>query len=597
MQTVPANWAALFNSAHKTEYKFIINDIEYLGTNLQGDPKITKALLDKPAIGRVCSATVSVVVRPKDNIEIPKAARVSCFCRLVSPDGQTVTSWIPQGNYFISSRSGKTNLTLNLRDDMVKAGQTYFDKSQITDWPAGQDAVVEDIARIMGVEIDSRTQLRVGSSYRVNYLDTNTLISEILSAIAASNGGSWVMTENGKLRLVPLASPASAASQVLAKRHSGYTDEGIDAFISRITMTDNGDTTYTAGDDTGIELTINNPFADQTVVDNLINQLYGVVYRPHRIEKAMLNPLLELGDTISVQKGDGNTALVPIYSAVISCNTGYVATVEGKAAQDSEEEFPYKTPQELQAAHSVRTDRTYYGTSLNKGSGLVIRRIKGDQEEARVTFNADEMAFYQGSKQVLFFDAENQTWKMSAEMEVMVENADGSTSELNVLARGWTSQIRDVNGRTLKMEATVNGLTITTEQGETLIDGGSIYTDDLHLSQLFSKTGVDSYIEMLDNGLNFVLGRAETIGIGYHSADRPLPYMILGAGTSSSANVGMVKRYANGLWIGDSVDRYSDTIQNGTGFFVNTTTQKLYKYVRGYGAELADTSNVVAVFG
>ncbi len=597
MQIVPANWAALFDSAHKTEYKFIINDVEYLGTNLQGDPKITKSLLDKPAIGRVCSTTVSVVVRPKENVEIPKAARVRCFCRLVSPDGQTATSWIPQGNYFISSRTGKTNLSLTLRDDMIKAGQTYFDKTSIKDWPAAQDTVLTDIAELMGVEIDSRTQLRVGSSYRVNYLDTNTLISEILSAIAASNGGNWIMTENGKLRLIPLASPAISANQTLGRRHTGYTDNGIDAIISRVTMTDSSDTTYSAGDDTGIELTINNPFADQTVVDNLINQLYGVVYRPHRIDKALLNPLLELGDTISVEKGDGTTALVVLNSVVVSCNIGYTASVESKAAAESEEEFPYLTPQEVQAAHSVRTDRTYYGTSLNKGSGLIIRRIKGDQEEARVTFNSDEMAFYQGNKQVLYFDAQERIWKMSAEMQVMVENADGSTSELNVLAQGLTSQIRDVNGRTLKIEATVDGLTITNDKGETLIDGGSIYTDDLHLSQLFSKTGTDSYIEMLDNGLNFVLGRAETIGIGYHSADRPLPYMIFGAGTTSSSNVGMVKRYANGIWVGDSVDRYSDTIQNGTGFFVNTTTKKLYKYVSGYGAELADTSNVIAVFG
>lgn len=599
MQHAPTNWAALFSAAHKTEFKLVINGVDYLSDHLQGDPKITKPLLDKPAIGRVCSTTMSVVIRPIDGVTIPKAARARCYCRLVSPDGLTVTDWMPQGAFFISSRSGKTNITLSLRDDMIKAGQTYFDKTSITNWPCAQDTVVEDIASIMGVEIDTRTSLKVGSSYRVNYLDTDTLISEVLADIAASNGGNWIMTEAGKLRLVKLASPGVTPSQAIGKAHSGYTDAGVDVTVTRITMTDSADNIFTAGDDTGLELTVTNPFADQTVVDDLLLALNGVVYHPHRIDKARLNPLLELGDTISVQKNDGTLVSAVFDSAVISCNVGYTASVEAKAAQDAEDEFPYQTAQELKAARSVRTDRTYYGTSLNKGSGLVIRRMQGDQEQAHVTFNADEMAFYQGNTQVLYFDAVARQWKMSAAMDVQVQNADGSYSNLNVLSQGLTAEIKDVNGRTLKVETTVDGLTITDEHGNTLINGGSIYTDNLYLSRLFAREGgTDSYVEMLENGLNFILGRTESIGIGYYSADVPLPYMVLGAGsTPATSNVGMVKKYTDGIWVGDSADRYTDTITNGTGIFVNTNTRKIYKYNRGIGVEFADTSNVIAVFG
>jgi hypothetical protein len=59
----------------------------------------------------------------------------------------------------------------------------------------------------------------------------------------------------------------------------------------------------------------------------------------------------------------------------------------------------------------------------------------------------------------------------------------------------------------------------------------------------------------------------------------------------------MIKRYPNGIWIGDSADREESEITHGTGLFVNTTTHKIYKYFNGTSAELADTSNVVAVFG
>lgn len=599
MRSAPANWNALFGVAHKTEYKLTINGVDYYSDDMQGNPIITRPLLDKPAIGRVCSATMTVTIRPVAGVDIPKAAAVSAYVRLVSKDGLTTTAWVSIGKFNISSRSGKTNIALTLRDDMIKAGQTYLDKTSISNWPVQQSAVVDDIAAIMGVTVDSRTVLKTGSSYRANIPDSDMLISEVLSYIAVCNGGNWIITEEGKLRLIPLASPAVSAVQALGTAHNGYTEAGIDVVISRVTLTDAADQTYTAGNDTGYEVVGFSPYADQTVANNLLLDLSEAIYRPYRIETARINPLIELGDTVSAKKKDGTTVFVALDSATISCNVEYTAVLEAKAEQDGEEEFPYQTAQELQAARSIRSDRTYYGTSLNRASGLVIRKMQGDTERAKVTFNADEMAFYQGNTQVLFFDAVNGKWKISADMEVMVKNADGSTTGLNVLAQGLTASVSDVNGRTLALELTVDGLTITDPQtGQTLINGGSIYTDNLFLNRLFSRNGTNSYIEMLDNGLNFILNQAETIGIGYYSSNVPLPYMIFGAGSNpQSAAVGMIKKYSNGIWIGDAADRYTSAITTGTGIFVDTNTRKIYKYVNGIGVEFADTSNVIAVFG
>ena len=621
MRTAPTDWAALFAASHKVEYKLNIDGVDYLGENLQGNPVISKPLLDKPAIGRVCSATMKAVIRPIDGVTIPKAARVYCYCRLVSADGNTATDWIKQGCFYVSSRSGKTNITLNMRDDMVKAGQTYFDKSALSDWPKQQDLVVEDIAEIMGVEIDSRTVLNTGSSYRVNYIASDTLISEVLSYIAASNGGNWIMSEEGSLRLVPLESPKdeSNADMDLGMAHNGFTDSGIAITVSRITMTDDNDETYTAGDDTGYEITFDNPLADQTVVDAVYEKLNGITYTPYRVTSARIDPLLELADTVAVTKKDGSTVCVWLAAVDVSCNIGYTCTLEAQAEQDAEEEFPYKTASELRESRSVRTNKSYYGTSLNKAEGLVIRRIKDNVEQARVTFNADEMAFYQGNTPVLYFDATEQIWRMSASVEIEVTDSDGETTTLSVLASGLSAevtdlqkgysslqqsademslQIQDVSGQYIEIKATVDGFTVTDENGKTLINGGSITTDNLFLSRLFSQDSTNSYVEMLENGLNFILNKSTSIGIGYYSADRTQPYMIFGAGaTPDTDTAGMIKKYSDGIWIGDSADRNVETITNGTGIFVDTVNQTIYKYVKGYGVALADTSNVVAVFG
>lgn len=588
MRVAPTNWAATLAEIHKTEYYVNINGINYFSDNMLSAPIINRPLLDKPAIGRVCSATMTVTVRPIS--DIPKAAVLQVYCRLVSKESEKVTDWLLIGRFFVSSRkcSGNGAVTLNCRDAMIMAGQTYLDKTSLTGWPIQQSIVVNDIVSIMGVRLDDRTFLKTGTNYRASTPDTDALISEVLAHIAVCNGGNWIITEEGKLRLMPLASPTEHPRQALSATHSGFTLEGIDAVISRVTLTDREDETYTEGNENGYELIAYSPYASQAVVDDLYATLADVVYRPYRLNIARIDPLLELGDTISAVDGEGNTYNIVINSAQITCNVDYTATLESKGEDDNEEEIPYKTAQELQAARSVRADRTYYGASLNRGEGLVIRKLQGDTEKAKVIFNADEMAFYQGSRQVLYFDAESGHWKMSGTIEIETLNSSNTTT------------ISDINGRTLTIEETVDGITVTDPQtGQTLIDGGMIVTDDLLLNRLFSKSGsTDSYVEMQDNGLNFILGQSETIGIGYYSSSVPLPYMIFGAGSSPKKDgLGMIKKYANGIWIGDTVDRDKGEITKGTGLFVDTNSRKIYKYFNGISAELADTSNVVAVFG
>ena len=593
MRVAPNGWETLFSGIHVTEYKLVIGNQDYLADNILSNPIFNRPLLDQPAIGRVCSATMTVTILPIENVTIPKAAPVSVYCRLASRDRTSTTDWILIGQFNISSRSGSKRLILKCRDDMTKAGQTYYDKmdSQIS-WPAQQSVVVDDIARIMGVQLDGRTVINTGAAYRAALPSPDILITEMLSYIGVCNGGNWIITEEGKLRLVPLASPFGEGVQALGTQHNGYTETGIDVTISRVTITDDEDEAYTAGTDTGYEITAYCPYIVQDVVDNLATALSGVIYRPYRMENARINPLLELGDTISATKKDGTTITVVLNTASISCNIGYTATLETKAENDAEEEIPYQTPQQIKDARSIRSDRTYYGAALDRGSGLVIRRVQGENEQARVVFNADEMAFYQGNTAVLYFDAQEQHWKLNGSIEI--ETHDGSN----------ITTLTDINGRVLTIEETVDGITITDPTtGTTVIDGGSIETDDLYIDHLYARSQANnSYVQMLDEGLRFVFGvgleQIETINIGYNAAEVPQPYILFGAGDSPQlGGLGMVKKYAEGIWVGDATDIYRSEITNGTGLFIDATNRKIYKYTQGSRAELADTSNVVAVFG
>ena len=70
MQNVTALWNTLFNADHKTEYRYDINGVSYYAEDRKGDPIINKPLIDKPAIGRVCTGSTQITVYPK--ADIPK---------------------------------------------------------------------------------------------------------------------------------------------------------------------------------------------------------------------------------------------------------------------------------------------------------------------------------------------------------------------------------------------------------------------------------------------------------------------------------------------------------------------------------------------
>lgn len=131
------------------------------------------------------------------------------------------------------------------------------------------------------------------------------------------------------------------------------------------------------------------------------------------------------------------------------------------------------------------------------------------------------------------------------------------------------------------------------------ISADMIDVTNLLLYHLFSISGSkDSYVEMLDNGLDFYLGGNRSIGIGYYSSNVPLPYIIFGHGVDiKSDNYGMIKMYENGIWIGDSADREFDQILSGTGMFVNIKDKSVQVYRKGISSTLTDDMYNIAIFG
>lgn len=119
---------------------------------------------------------------------------------------ELTSEWIPQGVYFIDTREVTANnngldiLTLHGFDAMMKAEQPYASNETVSDAP--DTDYVQAIADAIGVEVDSRTwDIMRGYSMP---MPLGYSMREVLGYIASAYIGSFVITDEGKLRLVSL---------------------------------------------------------------------------------------------------------------------------------------------------------------------------------------------------------------------------------------------------------------------------------------------------------------------------------------------------------------------------------------------------------
>lgn len=115
------------------------------------------------------------------------------------------SEWIQQGVYFVDTRevikseSGVDVLVLHGYDAMLKAEQMFTSEDIVGD--SVDIAMVNEIARIMGVTVDPRTTVLMTMGYTIP-LPTGYTLREVLGYIASMYVGSFIISDIGELRLV-----------------------------------------------------------------------------------------------------------------------------------------------------------------------------------------------------------------------------------------------------------------------------------------------------------------------------------------------------------------------------------------------------------
>ena len=216
MHTLPENWNEIITGNHWFETAVKINNVLYYQQSLKSVQASYRVFSEnQPTVGGCLAAELTVeMLAPSESI--PRMAQVRPYVR--AKNGTLTSGWLPQGVFFIDTRETTHNddgldiLSLHCYDAMLKAEADY--PSTSISYPAKDYRIVQIIAHAMGLQgsttahtgIDARTKTLMNNGsgkYNIS-LPVGYSMREVLSYIAAMYAGNWVMTYDGKLRLVTL---------------------------------------------------------------------------------------------------------------------------------------------------------------------------------------------------------------------------------------------------------------------------------------------------------------------------------------------------------------------------------------------------------
>ena len=208
---------------------------------------------------------------------------------------------------------------------------------------------------------------------------------------------------------------------------TGFENTGKYRPVSRVTLMVDDENVYTAGDDTGLELSASCPHATQEMVNALLAQLQGYQYQSFTADAANLDPASELGDGVTVN------GIYSIISQLDDDGRGF-PDISSPGEVALEEEYPAAGPMTQEFNRQIA-------------------------------------------------DTRSQITKTAEEIQLLVE------SEISDLSSSFTVQLDNITGRVngldgefAELSLTLDGLTVTDSTGKTEINGSMIQTSNLYVN-------------------------------------------------------------------------------------------------------------------
>ena len=304
------------------EVKVVIDGVDYLVDKISS-LSTSGALFPsgKPTVGGTVGKQITLKLW--NHGFIARGASLKPYVRYVNEYTGQASEWIQKGVYFIDTRDSNadvTTLSIYGFDPMLKTEQQFTTLGDQGQWPRTDIAVVREIAQRIGATVDSRTIAMMTQGYSVEYPgagDDAYSMREVLSYIGVMYAGNWTISDTGTLLLVPFKGLSAASVADVARAVSGfkispvldtYTKVILNCGDAEETVADNdGNTTkqvvqvsYEAGSAGGRELEVTCPWGTQAMANSILTAIRNYAFQPFSASGAVLDPAVELGDTITV---------------------------------------------------------------------------------------------------------------------------------------------------------------------------------------------------------------------------------------------------------------------------------------------------------
>lgn len=245
-------------------------------------------------------------------------------------------------------------------------------------------------------------------------------------------------------------------SVFLGANAASFERKGESQAISKITLVVDEENFYSAGDDTGYELTADCPWATQAMADALLTAMRGRTITAYAAGSALLDISAELGDGITV-----NGVYSEIGKMDITCDLMDTADVSSDVAGDVEQE--YATVGSLtQTVNRVRKSVT----ELIVEAGQITAHITDVQNEleSQITLTAESLTSQiTDTKNGLESQIQQTTTSLTS---TITDTKNDLESQIQQTSSSLTSQIRDAEDNISSIEQKVDNITLSVDNGE-----------------------------------------------------------------------------------------------------------------------------------
>ena len=406
MHDTSSLYESIYSGIHRFEVKVNIAGTDY-GMNVLTSMRSNLNVFGSgaPQIGLAPAGALALSLY-LESANVPRMAEIRPYYRVLNDSRQS--EWISKGVYFVDTREANTYtglLTLQCYDSMLKGERAYPSMSH--GWPCIDQTVVAEIAGFLGVSVDAQTTTIMNTGGFMIPLPAQYTIRETLRYIGALYGGSFVITDDNTLRLIPLWSVKTTEDAPLGGTHRLTAAPAFPACTGVRFLIDDEQEVF-AGTETGYVYEIECPFATQAVADWLLTKMQGFIYRPFSAESAVIDPACELGDTVSIPDGLGDTFLSGLFSCDLAFNSTCAATVAAPADEAMDHEYPYIPESErifTRRMQNVQSELTLQAQQI----AAKVSRTGGDASSFAWYLDADKFQLVSNGSVVMLVNANGLT--------------------------------------------------------------------------------------------------------------------------------------------------------------------------------------------